>query len=164
MKSLLHICLLTVAMTAVIAVSSCSRNRLGFPAAATVPQSPRDQLDSLFTTIADGNDAERGQAMETLNKRLHTGDPELRAIATDYTREVKGPAFKAGVSPERCALLLRVIPRLIAALDGREGAAAYGILTFIQPWSAPADRVMWEKWWKEVGRAQFAGHAKHLEA
>jgi hypothetical protein len=93
--------------------------------------------------------------MGRLGKLLHTGDPELRAVATEHTRELKSPGFRPGTNLERCNLLLRAIPLLIAALDGRQSGLAYGILLFLQPGSAPADRTFWEKWWNDEGRANL---------
>ena len=127
--------------------------------APVATQAAGERLDSLFMTIADGDDAVCSQAIETLHQLLYHDDQELREIAKDYANDVKPPKFAPVPNQKRCALLLRAIPRLISRVDGKSNGQAYGILLFIQPYSPAPDRQTWEKWWEEQGRAKYAAMA-----
>ena len=160
--NLIPIHLLSAAVLILSGVS-CSRSDAQstqpMPAA---PQTAGEKLDSLFTTIAEGDDAARDQTIEVLHKLLDSDDQELREIAKDYAYDIKPPLFKPVPNKKRCALLVRAIPHLIARIDGRETGSAYSILTFIQPYFPDANRETWEKWWKDKGQAKYAAMAREV--
>ena len=159
MKNLFPLHLLPLALLVFSAVDCTRTNTLSAKPAPAVPQTAGEKLDSLFTTIADGDDTARSQAIETLHKLLVSDYQELREIAKDYANDVNPPTFTPVPNQKRCALLLRAIPRLISRVDGKSNGQAYGILLFIQPYSPAPDRQTWEKWWEEQGRAKYAAMA-----
>ena len=118
-----------------------------------------ERIDAFVMTIADGDEAEQSAAVESLYQLLISDDPDVDAVAVNYTTELILPAYTIRPHAKRCALLLRAIPRLIARLNGRMDGKAYGILLYLQPYRPVPDRTTWEKWWQETGRAQFAAMA-----
>lgn len=150
------------ARTAASAAKTAASAELSAEGLTTAAQIAAAQIDSLFTTIAEGEDSERHQAIEKLHRLLHSGDPQVRLIAMNYPYHFNSRDLSMRAHQSRCALLLRAIPRLIAEVDGKATGAAYGILIYIQPYYPPPDRETWENWWKEEGRAKFAAMAGTL--
>lgn len=124
-------------------------------AAAATHRAAGERIDAFVRAIADGDEAEQSAAVESLYQLLSSGDPEVDAVAVNYTTELILPAYTIRPHAKRCALLLRAIPRLIARLNGQMDGKAYGILLYLQPYRPVPDRTTWEKWWQETGRAQF---------
>ena len=151
--------LLTVALLTVYSITRVSSRIPDGPAVATEATRYRaagERIDAFVRAIADGDEAEQSAAVESLYQLLTSDDPDVDAVAVNYTTELILPAYTNRPHANRCALLLRAIPRLIARLNGRMDGKAYGILLYLQPYRPIPDRTTWEKWWQDTGRAQFA--------
>lgn len=59
---------------------------------------------------------------------------------------------------DRSAVLLRAIPALIGQIDDAQGTSnkAWWVLINLQGACPAPERAVWERWWKERGRDQFA--------
>lgn len=66
--------------------------------------------------------------------------------------------YRMTAVPDRSAVLLRAIPALIGQIDDAQGTSnkAWWVLINLQGACPAPERSVWERWWNERGRDQFA--------
>ncbi len=114
----------------------------------------------LFQQLASASgDAARGKVITALNAMARSKAPVEAQAITRYGSNLSAPKVKGGKYPagsERRAVLYKVIPLLIASLDGSARDTAWWVLITVQSNCPAPRRALWDAWWRDSGKALYA--------
>jgi hypothetical protein len=131
------------------------------PAIPLPRQEVRERVDRLMRSLPTLTEEQRKQTISDLYEVCTSKTPgENEAIMYFGYVVASNSEGTRTLSPQsdRNAVLSKVIPVLISAIDDSEKAnnKAWWILISLQPACPPPKREVWEAWWIDSGSKQFA--------
>jgi hypothetical protein len=114
----------------------------------------------LFRALSEAkSDGARDQAISALHAMARSKAPEEHEAIAHYGLTAfmtSADAKKQEDFTAHRAILAKVIPLMIGTLTGDVQDKAWWVLINVQDTSPPPKRALWEKWWREKGKALYA--------